>query len=107
MLFADVMMSGVTSHCSMPHHFLPVRPQPVCTSSEMIQAAVILHDAVDDLEIFRRRSDESADALNRLGDERGDRAARSGLNHVLNVVRAGHAARSDTSDAAGSDSNTD
>ena len=36
------------------------------------KAAVILHDVEDDLEIFRRRSDESADALNRLGDERGD-----------------------------------
>ena len=32
---APVKMSGVTSHCSMPNHFLPVRPQPVCTSSEM------------------------------------------------------------------------
>ena len=28
-------MSGVTSQCSMPNHFLPVRPQPVCTSSLM------------------------------------------------------------------------
>ena len=35
MLFAQVMMSGVTSHCSMPNHFLPVRPKPVCTSSEI------------------------------------------------------------------------
>ena len=35
MPLAQVMMSGVTSQCSMPNHFLPVRPKPVCTSSEM------------------------------------------------------------------------
>src|ERR1700744_6883 len=32
---AAVIMSGSTSQCSIPNHFLPVRPQPVCTSSEM------------------------------------------------------------------------
>ena len=32
---AEVMMSGVTSQCSMPNHFFPVRPQAVCTSSLM------------------------------------------------------------------------
>jgi hypothetical protein len=28
-------MSGSTSQCSIPNHPLPVRPHPVCTSSEM------------------------------------------------------------------------
>ena len=32
---ALVTTSGVTPHCSMPHHLPPVRPQPVCTSSLM------------------------------------------------------------------------
>ena len=32
---AQVMMSGITPHCSMPNHLPPVRPQPVCTSSLM------------------------------------------------------------------------
>ena len=33
--FANVMISGSTPQCSMPHHLSPVRPQPVCTSSQM------------------------------------------------------------------------
>jgi len=32
---AAVSMSGVTSQCSMPNQPLPVRPQPVWTSSAM------------------------------------------------------------------------
>ena len=32
---AAVIMSGSTSQCSMPNHLRPVRPQAVCTSSEM------------------------------------------------------------------------
>ena len=39
---ALVMMSGTTSQCSMPNHFLPVRPQPVCTSSEMNRPSYFL-----------------------------------------------------------------
>ena len=38
-------------------------------------AAVVAHDLVDDLEIFLGRRDESADALDGLGDEAGDAAA--------------------------------
>ncbi len=38
MPFALVIMSGITSHCSMPNHFFPVRPQPVWTSSAMNSA---------------------------------------------------------------------
>src|ERR1700735_1171076 len=56
------------------------------------KAAVVFHDAVNDFEIFRRWSDESADALNRFGDERSDRAAGGGLNYPFHIVRAGHAA---------------
>ena len=34
--FAIVMMSGSTpSWCSIPHILPPVRPKPVCTSSQM------------------------------------------------------------------------
>src|SRR5262249_61631605 len=32
---AMVMISGSTPYCSQPHHFPPVRPKPVCTSSQM------------------------------------------------------------------------
>ena len=35
MPLAKVMTSGSTSHCSMPNILPPVRPQPVCTSSQM------------------------------------------------------------------------
>src|SRR6202140_4634891 len=35
MPFAHVMMSGVTSQCSMPNHFLRVRPKPVYTSPDI------------------------------------------------------------------------
>src|SRR6266404_1985887 len=35
MPLAIVIMSGFTPQCSMPHHLSPVRPKPVCTSSEM------------------------------------------------------------------------
>src|SRR3984885_57845 len=44
------------------------------------QTAIFLHYAEDDLEIFRRRCDEAANALDGFGDERGDVAARRGLN---------------------------
>ena len=35
MPFAMVMISGSTPYCSQPHHLPPVRPNPVCTSSQM------------------------------------------------------------------------
>src|SRR5262245_27741932 len=35
MPLAMVMISGSTFQCSMPHHLSPVRPKPVCTSSQM------------------------------------------------------------------------
>ena len=35
MPLAKVMMSGSTSHCSMPNILPPVRPHPVWTSSQM------------------------------------------------------------------------
>ena len=35
MPLAIVMMSGSTPQCSMPHILPPVRPKPVCTSSQM------------------------------------------------------------------------
>ena len=35
MPLAIVMMSGSTPECSMPHNLPPVRPKPVCTSSQM------------------------------------------------------------------------
>ncbi len=38
------------------------------------QAAVLADDVVDDLEIFRRRRDGAADALDRFADEAGDLA---------------------------------
>ena len=56
------------------------------------QAAILFYDLEHNLEIFRRRSDESADALNGLGDKSGNRAAGAGLDQVLDVIGAGHAA---------------
>ena len=71
---AEVIMSGSTPQCSMPNHLWPVRPHAVWTSSLMKIAAVLLHDAEDDFEIFLGRRDEAADALDRLGEKRGDPA---------------------------------
>ena len=71
------------------------------------QAAVFFDDGENDLEIFRRRSDESADALNGFGDERGDVAAGAGLNQVFDVIGAGHAAIGIFQAAAGSGSSRD
>ena len=82
-------MSGVTSQCSMPNQFLPVRPKAGLHFVGDEEAAVFFHGVENDLEIFRRRSDESADALNRLGDEGGDLAAGAGLDQVLDVLGAG------------------
>ena len=35
MPLAKVMISGLTPQCSMPFQCVPVRPKPVCTSSQM------------------------------------------------------------------------
>ena len=52
------------------------------------ERAVFLHDFEHNLEVFLRRSDEAADALNWFGDERGDVAAGAGLNQVFHVPGA-------------------
>src|SRR6266851_5719820 len=73
--FALVIMSGITSQFSMPNHFLPVRPQPVCTSSAMNRAPYFFTI----LKTILKYS---------FGDERGDVAAGPGLNEILHVVGA-------------------
>ena len=69
--FAMVMMSGSTPEFSMPN-ILPVRAKPVCTSSAMSRIpcwSQILRSA---FEKFGRRGMETALALHRLDDDRGD-----------------------------------
>ena len=56
------------------------------------EAAVFFHRVEDDLEVFGRRGDESADALNGFCDEGGDVAAGTGLDEIFDVIRARHAA---------------
>jgi len=72
--------------------FLPVRPQPVCTSSE-IRDRRILHDFENDLEIFLGRRNEAAYSLDWLGDKSGDVSAGAGLNQTLHIVGASHLTR--------------
>src|SRR5579864_2082551 len=54
------------------------------------ERAVLLHDFENDFEILLGWSDEAADALNRLRDERGDVAAGAGLDEIFDVARASH-----------------
>src|SRR5690606_21271604 len=56
------------------------------------QSAVAADDVVNDAKILRRRCDCSADALDRLGNEAGDLAARFVLDHVLYIVSTLHPA---------------
>ena len=82
------------------HHFPVLDAEPVLAGAAEAglhfvgdeQAAVFFDGVENDLEIFRRRRDESADALNGLGHEGGDLAAGAGLDEVFDVVGAGHAA---------------
>ena len=73
----------------MPNQFFPVRPKSGLHFIGDEQASVFFHGLENDLEIFRRRGDESADALNRFGDEGGDLAAGARLDQVFDVFRAG------------------
>ena len=54
------------------------------------QRAILLNDLEDHLEVFLRRRNKPADALNRFGDERGDVPAGPGLDEVFHVTGAGH-----------------
>src|SRR5205823_3468936 len=57
------------------------------------QPAVPPDDLVGDAEVFRRRGHDAADALDRLGDERGDGARRLVADQRLDVPGAAHVAR--------------
>ena len=70
------------------------------------QAAVLADDVVDDLEIFRRRRDGSADALDRFADEAGDFARRFVADQIFDVVGAFDVAARDTRGRRGSDNNS-
>ena len=86
MPLAKVMMSGSTPQCSMPNILPPVRPQAVCTSSQMNRPPYFRMIPTISLKIFLRRRDEPADALDRLGKKRGDAPLRShGLNRLFGV----------------------
>ena len=65
-------MSGSTSQCSMPNQCSPVRPQAVCTSSQMNKPPYCRTIAVATIEVAMRRDDEAAGAQDRLRDEGGD-----------------------------------
>ena len=53
-------------------------------------ATVLAHDIRDDFEVLFGRSDEAADALDRLGDEAGDAAGGGGADDLLDILRAFH-----------------
>ena len=57
------------------------------------QPAVTMDDVRDDLEVFGRRGDETADAHDRFGQKRGDLARSGGTDHVFHVLGAGNTAR--------------
>ena len=86
MPFAIVMMSGSTPQCSMPHILPPVRPKPVCTSSQMKTPPYLRTIPTAILKYSVRRRDEAADALDRLGEEAGDLAGRRRPDQLLDVL---------------------
>ena len=69
-------------------------------------AAVIPHDAGDDPEVFLGRRDESADALDRLGNEAGDAAGGRRCGSALPCPARSARRTTDTSARTGSDSST-
>ena len=104
--FADVMMSGLTSQCSMPNHLSPVRPQPVCTSS-----------AINSPPCWRvissTRSKYPAGGTinpptpkNRFSHKRGDFAGRRRFDHFFNIFGARQTAVFRRQAQTGSDNNT-
>ncbi len=68
--FAIVIRSGSTPWCSMPH-MLPVRPNPVCTSSTTNTIPCSSQMSPHALHELRRRDDEAALAEDRLHHDRG------------------------------------
>ena len=52
------------------------------------QAPVLLDDVEHDLKVFLGRGDETARALDRLGEKGGDRARGGRPDHLLHVIRA-------------------
>ena len=91
-LLALVIISGVTPHFSMPNHFPPMPAPPGLHLVADEQAAEFLDDAVNDLEIFLRRRDETADALNRFGDECSDASGGGRADHFFDVARTANIA---------------
>ena len=56
------------------------------------QAAILLDNRKDDLEILLGRNDHPAHTLDRLRQEGGDAARSGGANGLLHVFGAGHTA---------------
>ena len=65
-----VTMSGTTSQCSMANQ-VPVRPDAGLDLVGDEQDAVVLTDLLDLAHVLRRRDDEAALSLHRLGDHGG------------------------------------
>ena len=84
----------------MPQKCAPVRPQPVCTSSEIEQDAVLVEDLFVRGEQSVRRHGEPAHALHRLGQQAadvgrvdpGDHQGSQVLHAGLDVVGVGQVA---------------
>ena len=86
---ANVTMSGACAPWAcQPQKCSPVRPQPVCTSSEIHRIPCSRSTSRERAEQPVRAGGEPADALDRLGDERRDVAARL-VEHLAQVGDAG------------------
>ena len=70
----------------VPQKCSPVRPQPVCTSSEINRMPYSSRTSLQRGEQPVGRRGEAADALDRLGDQRGDVAGGRGGEHLAQVV---------------------
>src|SRR5260370_276259 len=81
---------GVVFHWRGAKHLLAGAAQAVWHLVVDEEPAVFFDDFENDLEVFLWRSDEAADALDRLGDKSGDVSARAGLNEVFDVVGASY-----------------
>ena len=82
-----VTTSGTTPQCSQPNH-CPVRPKPQIISSLDEQRVVLLGDRLDRGHELRRGDDVAGRALDRLDQDRGERARRRVLDHLARELGA-------------------
>ena len=85
MALANWIMSGSTPQCCRPN-ILPVRPNPVMTSSETSKTSYLSQILADAREVVGLGRDHAAAALHRLGDEHRDRFRPLGEDRLLQLI---------------------